>query len=1547
MRRLFSTMLLMLFAACGSLWAQQDVTSTYLTNADFSQGTAATGHVYGYAKDGSPSGPQTITGWTRVTTGDAKAAAIFTYGSSYQLKGNSKSAPSSGPATGGSGTRCLGLFAVWTGEVQYTQTVTLPAGDYTINIPVYNQSGTNVNTSYMGFIPNSGTSYTVAANPATGAWRNLSVTFTLTASTTGTISLGYKSNNVGSGSSPHLFIDRVQIIWTDPALAPAKRNLDGMVKKAEALNTVLANGTLASLITTIKAKTYTTVADVEADAAALEAYFPSETVAVTNGTFDTDVNINAGGTNSATFIAPATAEKPYIYPVTGWTPNFTFNSTASQGNTAVYGATVTGDNGTNGTNPPAYDMFHKNLGGTLHLSSGWSDIARYYQPLPQLLAGDYILYYEANNQNTLANTINGNYTGVGNLTAGNLLGTNDTFVFSTLKTYPYNQWTASATGFTLTKPQEAGANLNVGIQGTTSGSANGAKLWIDNVTLYWRGWTVPDISALLAQQMNEEVRATLVARHTAAVTANSARPIVPATLAAAQTNLAEAIEAAQASIAVYEKIHSYLTHLGTAGQLGDIPVASFEADEVYTKYSDGSLPNTGTYTALSEVIPLYKTFVAGYWTTNAPAEDDDLTAFIVNQGFELDQASVNSAAGWRLPSNGSDFGTRPIGSSGSTYYMSPAEGSYLFNNWQSWWMTCQVAQDIAGLPNGIYTLSAIVAGYDGSTTTIIANNADRADQVTTGAANGIRLELEASVLDGTMTILAQSVGTSGNTFLKVDDFHLTYKGTGVTDGTINALTLPTGQMAATAKQAMLDAKATALSTHTLDDYHALEAAIAAANASVATYTSIQTFITRLNENARQKGDYTGDLTTTTVTSRLSDGMVNGAADPTTGTYDTMDDFLAEYNAVIADYWAGNVYGGANLTAFIVNQGFELDQAHAESPTGWTVPYNDLITVPEKGSYPIGAEGSTYYMTPNEGSYLYNWYGSPENEHTTWEAHSVSQRLANLPKGRYTLTAIVAGWDHETIKKHSIQLKAGDDGQVQQKIYWGQGAGVGIPAEITLDHADETTAFLVMAESWSEPVDGHNTGFFKADDFQLTFLGIEPMVSEMLTKVNALYAEAVNVDLADEGTPFKIKRTTYDGLKSAIDAAQSIYTANRAEDTHAKYQNLLSAYNTLEAALTDYENAELNPPAAGQLYAIRCNAGGVDWSGKFLTVKGAKSAVDSGSANPVALRFSDEAGSVYPQGLTFTKDPSVPNGFKLSYTRGDGTQMYLCTGTALGTGVAWSDAQIRSTTVGGDALTFRVVPQTTADGTWYLRNTVTNTYIGQTDDAFYTGNVNFDLSIVEATPVAVPFSVNSLYKFSTLMLPFDMECPEGVEAYTVDDIEGNTIYLAEAKVGSKFVFKANVPYIVYAPGGYSGDALTGYGAAYTDETITSESLTGTCTTDRTVTIPAGMYVLSHKEYPVAGGKEDRVGFYRVQAGSTVTLPRNRAYFDVSSVGSSAPVKEAYFFGPDDDETGLSNLISGQNEVEGIYDLKGMRLPRMQKGVNIIRFSDGSARRVMVR
>ena len=217
-----SCMLLMCVIGFLRVDARTDVTNKYLTNADFSSGpvttvdiTALTMHVV----DDVVCGFQDVEGWITYivkedpeNVNDGMAGAVMSYGSTNKI-GNGVCAPSVGPNN--SNGNCLGFLAVWSKGGYYYQDVTLPAGKYTLSIPVYNAQNTRAYESYIGFIPDNGTPMVISETPAVGIWTTLTTSFTLIEETSGKIALGYVSTGEGTLAAPHLFFDCVLLEYEE------------------------------------------------------------------------------------------------------------------------------------------------------------------------------------------------------------------------------------------------------------------------------------------------------------------------------------------------------------------------------------------------------------------------------------------------------------------------------------------------------------------------------------------------------------------------------------------------------------------------------------------------------------------------------------------------------------------------------------------------------------------------------------------------------------------------------------------------------------------------------------------------------------------------------------------------------------------------------------------------------------------------------------------------------------------------------------------------------------------------------------------------------------------------------------------------------------------------------------------------------------------------------------------------------------------------------------------------------------------------------------
>lgn len=510
-----------------------DVTNTYLDNADFSKSTPVTVHVCGYKKDISSNKlngqdavywEQDVTNWTKSGNKDDKnggtgglGGAVFAYGSEPQLKGGGVAAPITNPSGEATG-KALGFFAVWGAEIQYKQNAktSLPAGRYDLTYTYYaTYTGKTYHevTNHIGFVEgNKTTHYGSTKTFKTGSWVTETVSFDLTDETSGYFSIGYKAkggNNNGSGANPMLFVDNLKLTYT-----VIKDELKVAIDRATATNKVINNSELTTAITTAQG--------VYDDASALQAAVDKATTTLVNA-IDTAVKaaLDAGlsdGDVTAIFLANYNFETApitftdgaknseatrigttgWVYTIPGWTNASVVNNNAVQIATATYGGTYSGNNqGLNSTNPPSADN-EGNAGAGLHMSAGYGDDAILtQQSLYTLPAGTYELTYNVYNANSKTG-IAENFTGVsidGTATYGSkLLATQD-------------KWESDAVTFTLKEAKVV--TFSLGFTTSTSGSGNGAKLYVDNLKLTYSSSTVDKTALQTAIDNATTANATL------------------------------------------------------------------------------------------------------------------------------------------------------------------------------------------------------------------------------------------------------------------------------------------------------------------------------------------------------------------------------------------------------------------------------------------------------------------------------------------------------------------------------------------------------------------------------------------------------------------------------------------------------------------------------------------------------------------------------------------------------------------------------------------------------------------------------------------------------------------------------------------------------------------------------------------------------------------------------------------------------------------------------------------------------------------------------
>ena len=576
--------------------------------------------------------------------------------------------------------------------------------------------------------------------------------------------------------------------------------------------------------------------------------------------------------------------------------------------------------------------------------------------------------------------------------------------------------------------------------------------------------------------------------------------------------LIPAIQAAEASVAEYQRIAARLALL--AAQTGDIPQATFESSTTYTNYTNG------VYTSLDEVVPQFKTDVAAYWSTNAPAANTDLTAFIVNQGFEF-----GDLTGWNLPQGTSGGDGTYVTTHGGHGPENASEGTHYYH---TYWTGKPVQQTISGLPNGTYQLSAVLAGNDVQDEHVAFIYAGDSHAACTlpGASAGTwqsAVTLDFVVTNGTVTLGAIG-GKQDNTFdfnnpwifFSADNFRLTYLSA---DATV-APSIPEGQMNADVKAAMLAAKATYETTPSVDNYNALVTAINNANASIALYEQINTRLEKLTAASQRGGLNEAQVKALAFYTKYSDGVVNETADETTGTYTSLDQVVPEYKANIATYYATNApAAGADVTAFIVNNGFEFGDE-----TEWAKPHGQNWWA---NAIPLGnGDPATQATATSDGDYVF---------HTGWKGVPVQQTINNLPNGTYRMI---------------VALLSGDNAEVPGKAFLYANDKHSDLITLNYDAArtftDYTFDFIVNNGTATLGVVGGNDdgtwredGYFwyEADNFRLTYLSAEATIAPELV-VAPMNADIATAQTSAYNTWNAEKSVAnYNALLEAIAAAQ--------------------------------------------------------------------------------------------------------------------------------------------------------------------------------------------------------------------------------------------------------------------------------------------------------------------------------------------------------------------------------------------------------------------------
>lgn len=188
------------------------------------------------------------------------------------------------------------------------------------------------------------------------------------------------------------------------------------------------------------------------------------------------------------------------------------------------------------------------------------------------------------------------------------------------------------------------------------------------------------------------------------------------------------------------------------------------------------------------------------------------------------------------------------------------------------------------------------------------------------------------------------------------------------------------------------------------------------------------------------------------------------------------------------------------------------------------------------------------------------------------------------------------------------------------------------------------------------------------------------------------------------------------------------------------------------------------------------------------------------------------------------------------------------------------------------------------------------------------------AVTVGTESTLTLYVSATNKFSTCILPFDAEIPDGVEAYSCRSTNGE--YLVLEKQTS---FAAYTPYIIYAENGYEGTLSGTVDTSKYSETVTDGYLTGTVVKQE-LTAGNGNYVMQNQG--------DGAMFYKINDTSFV-IPAGKCYLTLP-----AELQESAQFRIDG-TTSIKEVKYENEKAKEIYDLTGRKLNNIDKaGIYII-------------
>jgi len=577
------------------------------------------------------------------------------------------------------------------------------------------------------------------------------------------------------------------------------------------------------------------------------------------------------------------------------------------------------------------------------------------------------------------------------------------------------------------------------------------------------------------------------------------------------------------------------------------------------------------------------------------------------------------------------------------------------------------------------------------------------------------------------------------------------------------------------------------------------------------------------------------------------------------------------------------------TQYIANNSFE---------TGTYAYWSSINTGQE--SKVAENSNATYKIDIADGNYIFN----------SWDVsgtYGVSQTISSLPKGVYKLTAVLA-----SDANNKIDININDE-----KIYGFTMPGPkehGIVAECNNIIVSETSDVLINIKSAT---------WFKVDNVRLTYVS-DVTEAVLIAEKKSELQESVD-EAKDVLTAYPSGTKIFDYNTSSVNAI--ISTAEKAiASSTVTIDQVGSQINTIDNLVKNisegHSDISYNGPAADTRYSIK-------FSNKPVTFIDGKTP---------SLEFSNENAN-YIQAFILEADEANAYSYKLCFYNEEGKKMYLCTtNDANVTNNSDGNYSITVTKDASKALAFGVERSAgySTDGVFYLRNPkLENNYLNNLSGSFKTGLVsngkgNFTIGV--ASKAATTLRVSGAAEWGTFIAPYPVAIPQDVKAYTVlPELDGEFLALNEL-TGT---IPANTPVLL---SNYTGSDITASKSDY--GTASSEDYQVGLLVGRysTATLPVSD---SENKYYILQRLDDETSFCKLTSSIEATpyrcflkIPANTT----NSVRLRLPSQT-------DETTSISEADLDSHIIESVYDVSGKLVNGVKEGVNIIKFKDGTVRKVV--